>query len=193
MFDHKKERIDDRTISLTKPWLRPIVRGKELKKVEFGFKAHILQAGGISIIDYLSPNAFNESTRLRQSFLKHQKIFGSATHLGADGIYATNKNRRFITSKNIITNFKKKGPKSYTKQENSMVEIIAKERSTRMEGIFGTHKRSYGLGKIKARTKENEKLRIVFGILTSNAVLMAKKKETKPLVVEQGRQLKLAV
>ncbi|NME73044.1 hypothetical protein HHU12_34150 [Flammeovirga aprica JL-4] len=193
MFDNNTSRIDDRIISLAKPWLRPIVRGKETKRVEFGFKGHILQAGGISIIDHLSPNAFNESTRLIQSFYKHQKIFGSATHIGADGIYATNENRRFITDKKIITNFKKKGPKSYTKEEKSMVEIIAKERATRMEGIFGTHKRNYGLDKIKARTEPNEKLWIVFGILTSNAVLMVKKKEEKESKTPQGNQLKLAV
>ncbi|ANQ48004.1 DDE transposase [Flammeovirga sp. MY04] len=191
MFDNKVERIDERIVSLAKPWLRPIVRGKETKKVEFGFKAHILQAGGICIIDHLAANAFNESTRLKQSFYKHQKIFGSATHIGADGIYATNKNRCFITSKNIITNFKKKGPRALTKEEKAIRSIIAKERSTRMEGIFGTHKRNYGLSKIKARTQANEILWITFGILTSNAVIMSKKKEKKHEKSTYGDQLQL--
>ncbi len=191
MYDNKVERIDDRIVSLAKPWLRPIVRGKETKKVEFGFKAHILQAGGICIIDHLAANAFNESTRLKQSFYKHQKIFGSATHIGADGIYATNKNRCFITSKNIITNFKKKGPQTLTKEEKSIRSIIAKERSTRMEGIFGTHKRNYGISKIKARTQANEILWITFGIFTSNAVIMSKKKEKKQEKPIYGDQLQL--
>ena len=59
-------------LSLAKPWLRPIVRGKETKKVEFGFKAHILQAG-ICIIDYLAANAFNESTVLNKVFISIRK------------------------------------------------------------------------------------------------------------------------
>jgi hypothetical protein len=70
-------------------------RGKENKPVEFGIKVHKLQVGGISIIEYQSYEAFNECKRLKISTLKHKNIFGECTHLAADGIYATNENRRY--------------------------------------------------------------------------------------------------
>ncbi|NME67814.1 hypothetical protein [Flammeovirga aprica] len=127
--------------------------------------------------------------RPRSKYVEQKRKYLTYFKRRRKGYKLTRKRKRSL----LYSNFKKKGPKPYTKEENSMVEIIAKERSTRMEGIFGTHKRSYGLGKIKARTEANEKLWIVFGILTSNAVLLAKKKETKLPETAQGRQLKLAV
>lgn len=54
--------LKDRIVSLHKPYLRPIVRGKENKSVEFGTKAHILQVDGLTFIDKLDFNAFNECT-----------------------------------------------------------------------------------------------------------------------------------
>ena len=60
-----------------------------------------------------------------------------------------------------------------------------------MEGIFGTHKRNYGLSKIKARTQANEILWITFGIFSSNAVIMSKKKEKKQEKPIYGDQLQL--
>jgi hypothetical protein len=46
-----------------------------------------------------------------------------------------------------------------------------------LEGSFGTEKQHYGLDKIKARTKPNEIVWIVFGIHTANAVRMIPKIE----------------
>ncbi len=48
------EQIKDRIVSLSKPYIRPIVRGKEIKTVEFGAKVNKLQIDGISFIEYLS-------------------------------------------------------------------------------------------------------------------------------------------
>lgn len=62
--DTPKESIPDRIVSLAKPYVRPIVRGKEVKPVEFGAKCNNIQVDGISFIEKLSFNAFNEGTRL---------------------------------------------------------------------------------------------------------------------------------
>ena len=50
--------IKDRIVSLGKPYIRPIVRGKETKTVEFGAKINILQIEGINFIEHLSYDAF---------------------------------------------------------------------------------------------------------------------------------------
>ena len=38
MFDNKTHRVDDRIVSISQPYLRPIVRGKVKSPVEFGAK-----------------------------------------------------------------------------------------------------------------------------------------------------------
>jgi IS5 family transposase len=169
--------LKDRIVSLHKPYLRPVVRGKENKKVEFGAKAHVLQVDGLAFIDTLDFKAFNECTRLKLSVFKHRRFFGPAKQLGADRIYATNKNRKFCTDNKIFTCFPKKGPKKLSKAEKTLSSEISKQRATVMEGVFGTNKNFYGLGKIKVKGEKREKLMIFFGIMTANAVLIAKRRK----------------
>lgn len=162
----------NRIVSIAKDYLRPIVRGKEVKPVEFGAKVNKLQIDGINFIEHLSFNAFNEGTRLKNTVYKAQSLTKVKTKIvGADAIYATNKNRNFVTKNNIKTDFKRKGklPKNY-KGEKQLKALITKERATRLEGSFGKEKEHYHLKKIKAKTKLTEKLWIFFGIHTANAL-----------------------
>ena len=101
LFYNKTTKISDRIVSLSQPHIRPIVRGKENKPVEFGIKVHMTQVDGINIVEHHSFNAFNETTRLKISVLKHEKLIGMLSHLAADGIYPTNKNRVYCTSKGL--------------------------------------------------------------------------------------------
>ena len=168
--------VPDRIVSIAKDYVRPIVRGKEVKSVEFGAKVNMIQVDGINFIEHLDFNPFNESTRLRNSVWYARTLFGKITHISADDIYATNANRTYCNEQNIVTNFKRKGRAG--KHENHR-QIIAselrKERATRMEGSFGTEKQHYSLARIKARTELNEILWIFFGVHTANAVRIAKR------------------
>ena len=51
--------VPDRIVSISKSYIRPIVRGKEVKAVEFGAKVNMIQFDGINFIEHLSFNAFN--------------------------------------------------------------------------------------------------------------------------------------
>ncbi|MCS2390414.1 hypothetical protein NXV57_27700 [Bacteroides thetaiotaomicron] len=62
--NNPRESVKDRIVSISKPYVRPIVRGKEVKSVEFGAKCNNIQVDGLSFIEKLSFNAFNEGTRL---------------------------------------------------------------------------------------------------------------------------------
>lgn len=168
--------IKDRIVSIAKNYLRPIVRGKETKIVEFGAKVNCVQIDGINFIEHLSFDAFNEGTRLEQSIFLVRKLTGKCTHIGADQIYATNKNRTYCAKQNIKTNFIPKGkPGPLEEQRSQMQSILSKERATRLEGSFGTEKTHYGLLKINTRTRANEILCIFFGIHTANAVDIGKR------------------
>src|SRR5690606_27041687 len=133
---HKGIKPKNRIISLHKDYLRPIVRGKEIKSVEFGAKVNKIQIGGISFIEHISFNAFNEGTRFKSSVYLAQSLSHRKTLVaGADAIYATNANRRFASSENIKTDFKPKGPKRKDrKQQDQLKGLIQKERATRLEG-----------------------------------------------------------
>ena len=54
-----RESIPNRIVSISKPYVRPIVRGKEVKSVEFGAKVNNILVYGISFIEKLSFNAFS--------------------------------------------------------------------------------------------------------------------------------------
>jgi hypothetical protein len=171
--------VDGLIVSIDKSYIRPIVRGKETKRVEFGAKVNTIQVDGINFIEHLSFDAFHEGIRIPQCISTHQLLFRKQVKLlAADRIYATNYNRKYCSSRNIVTSFVRKGRAStYEVQAQQMRNLLNRERSTRLEGSFGTEKQHYGLDKIKARTKPTEILWIFFGIHTANAVRMIPKIE----------------
>lgn len=168
------EKIKDRIVSLSKPYIRPIVRGKETKSVEFGAKVNKLQVDGIGFIEHFSYDAFNEGTRLKQAIALHRDLFGKCTHHSADKIYATNENRKYCTQNRITTNFEPKGREkaAHIQQNKVMRSVLNKERSTRLEGSFGNDKNHYLLNKVNARNAVTEKCWIFFGMMTANASII---------------------
>jgi transposase, IS5 family len=184
LIKHKGSKLSDRILSLSKPYVRAIVRGKENKAVEFGAKVHMMQIDGINYIEHLSYRAFNETTRFKVSILKHKQLFGTCSHWSADAIYATNKNRKYATSLHIITNFVRKGHPKDDPQEKQIKSLLNKERSTRLEGSFGTEKNFYGLRKVKMKKKETEMLFIYFSVMTANAVRISHRED--PVVQRQA-------
>ena len=182
MFTTGTHSVPDRIVSISKSYVRPIVRGKEVKKVEFGAKVNMIQVDGINFIEHLSFDAFNEGPRLIESIRYSRTLFGKITHISADDIYASNTNRKWCTGQKITTNFKRKGRAGKHEDHRQIIAAeLRKERSTRMEGSFGTEKQHYSLDKIKARTEKNEILWIFFGVHTANAVRITKKMQARAL------------
>ena len=180
-----RESIKDRIVSISKPYVRPIVRGKEVKSVEFGAKVNNIQVDGISFIEKLSFNAFNEGTRLVHCLKMHKRLFGvDAKKVGGDTGYAGNENRDYCKENGIQTSFVKRGrPFSEEKKERDLVrQELARVRATAMEGAFGTQKEHYDLKRVKARTKQTEILYIFFGIHTANVVQLEKRIEQRALL-----------
>jgi hypothetical protein len=176
LYLEKQPKVERRIVSLHKPYVRPIIRGKEVKPVEFGVKVNLLQVGGINFIEHLSFDNFNEGTRLQDTIELQIRYFGACYQLGADAIYATNQNRRFCTAHHIATSFMPKGKEGkLAEQKSKMRSLLSKVRATVLEGSLGNEKNHYTLDKIKARTKENEVVWIFFSLLTSNAHQIAKR------------------
>ena len=177
-----RESIPDRIVSINKPYVRPIVRGKESKNVEFGAKVNNILVDEISFIEKLSFNAFNEGTRLVHCTSLHKRLFGvEVKKIGGDTGYSGTGNRDFCRENKIQTSFVKRGrPFGEKKKEKDLVrKELARVRATAMEGSFGTQKEHYGLKRVKARTKKTEILYIFFGIHTANVVQLADRIEKR--------------
>lgn len=65
MYDNKVHSVEHRIVSITQPWIRPVVRGKARAAVEFGAKFDLsLDSEGYGHIEKISFEAYNESTCL---------------------------------------------------------------------------------------------------------------------------------
>ena len=179
LFAGKK--VSNRIVSIDRHYLRPIIRGKETKSVEFGAKVNNIQIDGISFIEHISFKAFNEGVRLKDCIhLQQQLTKVRVKALAADSIYANNVNRKFCTKYHISTSFKRKGRAAKDEPLRRILRSeLSRERATRLEGSFGTQKQHYSLARIKARNRKTEMLWIFFGIHTANAVCMIEKVEKK--------------
>ena len=178
LFAGKK--VSDRIVSIDRHYLRPIIRGKKTKSVEFGAKVNNIQIDGISFIEHISFKAFNEGVRLKDCIHLQQLTRAGMKALAADSIYANNANRKFCTKYHISTSSKRKGRAAKDEPIRKILRSkLSRERATRLEGSFGTQKQHYSLARIKARNRKTEMLWIFFGIHTANAVCMIEKVEKK--------------
>lgn len=185
-FEDPEAKIKARIVSLYKPYIRPIVRGKEIKRTEFGAKVHSFQVDGITFIEHFSFDAFNEGIRLKITVALAGSYFEQTKQIGADKIYANNANRKFCTRKGgIITNFVRKGRKPKQPTETDRLKtILGSIKAYSMEGSFGNEKLHYDLLKIKARTKQTEKLWICLDIWTASAIKIARRMHNSLSIIQ---------
>jgi hypothetical protein len=168
MWDTRTHTIEHRIVSIHQPHVRPIVRGKSQSKVEFGAKIHVSLIDGISFLDELSWDAYNEGMHLMKYIEKYKKRFGFyPREVLADQIYCTRANRAALKEKNIKLLGKPLGRPSAVQ-----IHVSPGERNP-IEGKFGQAKTGYGLNRIKARLKGTSEVWIACIILVLNLVKLA--------------------
>jgi len=172
MHRTRSKRIDDRIVNIHQPHVRPIVRGKESAKVEFGSKLQVAMVLGFTFIDHLSWDAFNESKYLTDTIDKYKKRFGFyPAEVLADQIYCTRDNRKHLKEKGIKLIAKPLGRPS---SKAVAVHLSPGERNP-IEGKFGQAKIAYGLDNIKAKLKETSESWIASIALVLNLVAMTRR------------------
>ena len=154
MYDNKINRCDDRIINLSQPHIRPIVRGKQGKKVEFGSKLGVSLANGYAKADTMNWNAYNESSDLPMQAQAYKTLYGYYPELiQVDKIYGTNANRTWCKKRNIRLTVATKGKqKELTKYQKRKRKKEYAERN-QVEGKFGQSKQGYNLNEVKAKLK----------------------------------------
>ena len=168
MHNLKKHSVDNRIVSLHQPHVRPIVRGKRGAKVEFGAKIQVGLVDGISYLDYLSWDAYNEGQYLEYSVEEYKRRTGYyPSELLADKIYCTRANRAFLKQKGIRLKAKPLG------RPSALQNHVSPGERNPIEGKFGQAKTAYGLQRVKARLSKTSASWISGIILVLNLVKLA--------------------
>ena len=171
MYDHHARSIEDRIVSIHQPHVRPIVRGKAKAHTEFGAKINLSLIDGISFLDELSWDAFNEGDHLIQYVEKYKARFGFyPAEILADKIYCSRNNRKLLKGLHIKLIAKPLGRPS--SDPALSIHVSPGERNP-IEGKFGQGKTGYGLNRIKARLKNTSESWIALIIMVLNLVKLA--------------------
>ena len=118
MYENKVHSVENRIVSITQPWIRPIVRGKTKAPVEFGTKFDLsVDDNGLGRIEKISYDAYNESTVLIEAVERFRERTGHyPERLLADQIYRTRDNRNFCKTHGIRLSDSKLGRPSLAMQ-----------------------------------------------------------------------------
>lgn len=181
MYQNKTKRCDNRIVSISQPYVRPIVRGKLNKAVEFGAKLSVsLNQEGIARIDHLRWHAFNEGGDLIAQVEAYRQRYGHYPEaVLADTIYGTRANRRYLKQKNIRFAGKPLGrPRKVTdanrealKQQQAQRREEYRQRIP-IEGKFGQGKGGYRLNYIRAKRADTSLAWINSIFLVMNLLVM---------------------
>lgn len=169
--------VKDRIVSFHQEYVRPMVRGKDGKKVEFGPKVSVSSVGGYMFLDKFNYNAYNESEDLAGILRLYKNRFGKLPEeVIADNIYGTRWNRKLLKRIGIRSSFKRLGRKSLLGDMDIIDARLKKSQKlrNRIEGGIGTAKTAYDLDRIKYRTKEGGKIWIQMGLLSNNLMAALK-------------------
>jgi len=171
MYEQKENRCDNRIVNLYQPHVRPIPRGKEKYKTEFGSKLGVSEYKGYCWLDNLSWEAYNEVKDLKthvESFKKRTGYYPAVVL--SDGKYLSRENRKWLKAKQIRHIGKRLGrPKELSAYEKRRLK---KERGMRnhIEGKFGQGKNKYELSTIRARLQQTSESWIAGIFLSMNLV-----------------------
>jgi len=173
MYDTKTNRISDRIVSIFQPHVRPIVRGKEKAKTEFGAQVSVSIMNGFKRVHSITWDAYNEGNDLKGQLESYKLAYGVYPEIVlADKKYGSQENRQYMKERGIRYGGTPLGrPKKNTEQLLPK-EIINKRNHT--EGTFGLGKRAFGLDCIKARLSDTSMSWISMIFLVMNLPLVLK-------------------
>ena len=182
MHRNQERRCDHRIVSINQPHIRPIVRGKAGKKVEFGAKLGVsLTTDGLAQVDNLNWNSYHEGHDLPAQVENYKKRHGCYPEVVlADQIYGSRDNRNYMNEQDIRYAGKALGrPKKETSENQSQIREERRRRKAEyreripIEGKFGQGKNGYRLNYIRARTQKTSEAWIRSIFLVMNLLVLA--------------------
>lgn len=176
--------IEGRILSISKPWVRPIARGKARGMYEFGAKLSLSLVDGMAEVYRLSWDSYNECNDLKGQIERYKQRYGRYPEaVCADKIYRTRENLRCCQEYGIRLSGPKLGRPFKDSRKNKerireQKRIEREDESTRIavEGKFGEAKRRYTLDRIGTKLKETSESSIMMVFLVMNLMVLARGK-----------------
>lgn len=166
MLAKKIRSIEKRIVSFRRPEVRPIVRGKSGKDVEFGPKASVSCVDGFLFLDKFSYEAFNEGVVLKDDISEHKRKFDKEPEVViTDKIYGNLENREMLEEKGIKASLIPLGRKCERSREEEKWVRQKQDKRSEIEGKIGVAKVYYGLERVLYK---DEEIGIRMGLLAMN-------------------------
>jgi len=176
MYTQKTNRVDERIVSFHRPYVRPIKRGKQGKKTEFGGKGALVAVGGFLFLDHFEHRAFAEEELLADHLAGYVSRFGKLPpYASMDAKYGTEENRELADNLGVRASFKRRGRKPKTVDSQDRWFKKKQRERNRIEGGFGNGKEHYGLDRVKYSIKDGSEIWVRAGILAMNLKAAASK------------------
>ena len=172
MYENRVHMVPDRIVSISQPWVRPIVCGKARANTEFGAKLHISMVDGYAKIERLSFDAYNGATDFFSAVEGYRQEHGCyPQRILVDKIYRNRETISWCKAQGIQLT----GPTLGRPAKNAERTKQAKKQEYQdicdrniVEGEFGVGKRSYGLNRIMAHLQETSFCVIGIALLCMN-------------------------
>ena len=170
MYDNKVHSVPDRIVSISQPYIRPIVRGKAKAPVEFGAKLDLsIDENGIARLERLSFDAYNESDVLITAVENYKNRTGHyPERVLVDQIYRNRTNRAFCSEHGIRISGPALGRPKKDNKVDKKQEYIDNIDRIEVERAFSLAKRRYGLGLITAKLDTTTRSSIALSIIAMN-------------------------
>ena len=177
MYDNHTHSVPERIVSVSQPFIRPIVRGKAGKPVEFGAKLDISVSDGWTRLECWSFNAYNEATKLIETIERYREREGHyPERVLADKIYRNRENLSYCKLHGIRLSGPALGRPKKDEQRDRRQSYLDQNERIEVERQFSLAKRKCNLGKVKTKLEQT----VAFTLAMSIVVLNLRKIQCTP-------------
>ena len=170
MYENNTHSVPDRIVSISQPYIRPIVRGKAKSPTEFGAKLDLsIDEYGMARLEKLSFDAYNESDILITALENYRKRTRHYPERAlADQLYRNRKNISYCKERGIRLSGRALGRPLTDPEADKKTEYKDNVDRIEVERKFSLAKRKFGLGLIRTKLEDTTKSSIMVAIIAMN-------------------------
>ena len=169
MYDNHTHSVPDRIVSVSQPFIRPIVRGKAGKPVEFGVKLDISVSDGWTRLECWSFDAYNEAAKLIETIERYRSREGHyPERVLADKIYRNRENLNYCKLHGIRLSGPALGRPKKDEQRDRRQTYLDQNERIEVERQFSLAKRKCNLGKVKTKREGTVGFTLAMSIVVLN-------------------------
>ena len=169
MYDNHTHSVPDRIVSVSQPFVRPIVRGKAGKPVEFGAKLDISVVDGWTRLECCSFDAYNEAVNLQAMVERFRAREGHyPSRILADKIYRNRENLSYCKERGIRLSGPALGRPRKGDIRDKAQDYLDECERVEVERRFSLAKRKCGMGLVTAKLQETAAHVIAMSVLVLN-------------------------